>query len=93
MGLFGELAAALIGAAIDGSAEEERVEMERRNRQEAYEQQLELEQKRQEEAKRQRRHENATLIINGIFHYWNRHQEIVMMKTIIKPKQFFGGII
>ena len=41
MGLFGELAAALIGAAIDGSAEEERVEMERRNRQEAYEQQLE----------------------------------------------------
>lgn len=67
MGLFGELAAALIGAAIDGSAEEERVEMERRNKQEAYEQQLELEQKRQEEAKRQRRHENATLIINGIF--------------------------
>lgn len=66
MGLFGELAAALIGAAIDGSAEEERVEMERRNS-EAYEQQLELEQKRQEEAKRQRRHENATLIINGIF--------------------------
>lgn len=64
---LGGLAISAVGAAIDSCAEDDRTANEQRIAQQSYEQQRQLEEMRMLEAKRQRRHENTTAVINGVF--------------------------
>lgn len=64
---LGGLAAIAVESAIVSCADDDKAENQRLSAQQSYEHQKKLEEMRAEEARKQRRHENTTMIINGIF--------------------------